>query len=315
MSHKALPITLSASDFKVAYKNEIALSVNSLSCTGKVVAIIGHNGAGKSTFIKSILKLIPPSHGRLTVTRGNETLIPEKDMAFCPETGSVFTDISVEEYLAFWCRVKRGDSRFYTKEGSNILEELEIPPLLKKLGRELSKGQRRRVQTAIGFLFQPKLFLFDEPFEGLDVQRSHDLTEILLRASSSMSCIVTSHRMDVIEQLAEVIILLEEGRVLTAGKLAEVIEHLVAFQCEVAGNDEIVEKVHATLRAAYPSLWVTHHNGTLSITGSRKDAALENDLCRALHEAGLSPLATKPTLVDAMNIHLRVKQQAGGYTT
>lgn len=246
------PVTLSANgpagvldiraeQLQVNYGQRIALDIASLSLRGRIIAIIGHNGSGKSTLIKSLLGLLPISSGSLTAswldTKGEAKLLrPEQDMAFSPENGAVFADIPVSCYLELWCRIKHGDPMYFKKtgKGAEIVERLNIEPLLNKRGRELSKGERRRVQTVVGFLCKPRLFLFDEPFDGLDIQQTTLLSQILQDATQAMGAIISSHRMDVVEQLADSLILLDRGQIAAAGSVAEVISTLSSRNGSIA---------------------------------------------------------------------------------
>ena len=95
---------------QVCYQDVVALSVSQLVFRGHTIAIVGQNGAGKSTLIKAMLNLLPLNKGILTLKqhegRKSTVLDPAQHMAFCPESGAVFADISVESYLKLWCRIK-----------------------------------------------------------------------------------------------------------------------------------------------------------------------------------------------------------------
>lgn len=222
-------ITVTAESLVVRYSQLPALSIPHLSVTGKVIALLGHNGAGKSTLIKTVLGLLEPSTGRVRLSNAEGRLLhSERDLAFCPENGAIFADIAVERYLECWCRIAHNDARHYRNAGSKYVERLGIAELLGKKGRELSKGQRRRVQTALGFMSEPSLFLFDEPFDGLDVQRTNDLMEIVEEERANRAFIISSHRMDVMERLADAVIVLQHGEVGCTGGVAEVCEILVS---------------------------------------------------------------------------------------
>lgn len=221
-------VYIKAANLKVKYAQNIALDIEALEVKGNIIAIIGQNGSGKSTLIKTILNLLCPEEGNLSIVLQNSftLLVPQEDMAFSPETGAIFSDISVEEYLQLWSRLKHNNKNYFKKEGRKYLDLFEVSPFLKKLGRELSKGQRRRVQIVAGFICQPKLFLFDEPFDGLDITQTNNLVDILQQESKNMSLIISSHRMEIVEKLADQVIVLNHGHLVTAGSIAEVSTNL-----------------------------------------------------------------------------------------
>ena len=166
-------VSIRAHNLVVRYSDLVALAIPRLECSGRVIALLGQNGAGKSTLLKTILGLLEPLSGQVSFTKGDGSILkPERDMAFCPENGAIFADISVERYLECWCRITRNDARYYRNAGSKYVELLSIEELLTKKGRELSKGQRRRVQTALGFMGDPSLFLFDASYFAFQIAQS-----------------------------------------------------------------------------------------------------------------------------------------------
>jgi ABC-2 type transport system ATP-binding protein len=239
--------TIVARDLRISYSELVALNIPALQSKGNVTALLGHNGAGKSTLIKSLLGLLEPASGNLCIHDVNgETLIAERDMAFCPENGAVFADVSVERYLELWCRIKHSDGKYYRRRGQYYVERLDLSPLLRKRGRELSKGQRRRVQTALGFMSEPRLFLFDEPFDGLDVQRTTELMEIVSEERNNRSFIISSHRMDVMERVADSVLVLKNGRVTAQGSVAQVCQELSGGE---VGSGTLTDAMAVHLRA------------------------------------------------------------------
>lgn len=303
--------TLRTSKLGLGYDQSVVFQSDQLQLESNCLAIIGHNGAGKSTLMKSMLGLLPPLSGKLEMNfKASESseelaLLPEKHMAFCPETGAVFADLKVEEYLRMWCRIKQGDDRYYLKEGSSYIELLNVGPLLRKFGRELSKGQRRRVQTAIGFLTAPKLFLFDEPFDGLDVQKTSELSDILRSHQERMCFVVSSHRMDVVERLADRILVLDEGAVLAAGELPEVIGKLCGGGLQLAGAGE-EEGIHRLIRSQFPDAVLSSFGSELRITDQLKNLSLAQRLIgEKFPEKVQSIKEIRPSLTDAMNYHLQ----------
>lgn len=303
-------VGLQAENLRIRYTDVLALECAAATIEGNVIAVIGHNGAGKSTFIKTVLGLLTPSSGALFAYKANgdgakERLIPEKHMAFCPETGSVFNDITVESYLRLWCRFKQRDPNFYRKEGASYLDLLQLTPLLKKLGRELSKGQRRRVQTAIGFLTRPRLFLFDEPFDGLDVLKTHELTAIIEEHQGKMAFVISSHRMDVVERLADKVLVLKEGKFVSYGTVPDVSTQLGGTTLTIHSFRHSPEAIKEFLKNRYPSAICNLLGRQITLTAQSLE--LER-VQRELAEAGYDDPSIEtvcPSLVDAMNLHLR----------
>jgi ABC-2 type transport system ATP-binding protein len=300
-------VEINARALRVDYGAFTALDLPTLTVAGRVIAVIGHNGAGKSTFIKALLNLIPPASGVIGVeafvATQRQRLIPERDMAFCPEMGSVFADITVESYIRLWCRLKQGDGTFYRHTGSRYIELLSISPLLRKLGRELSKGQRRRVQTAIGFLTEPRFFLFDEPFDGLDVQRTNELSTLIAAESETRSFLISSHRMDVVQRLADVVVVLKEGTCLAAGRVEAVCAELSGRTAIITAG-EAAPHVSDLVSTRFPTALLSRRGGQITVTGPMVDPAA---LTAALAPLGDTPILidiVAPRLVDAMNYHL-----------
>lgn len=306
-SSSAPTATLHASHLEVGYESTVALKIPAITCSGGVIAVVGHNGAGKSTLIKSILGLLPPTTGTLSVTYQDEastySLTPEAHMAFCPETGAVFSDIPVESYIKLWCRIKHNNPAYYRAAGAQHLEILNIAPLMHKLGRQLSKGQRRRVQTAIGFLTNPKLFLFDEPFDGLDVQRTSELADIVAANRSKTTFIISSHRMDVMERIADKVVVLKQGTVAGAGSIEEVCTTLAGATVQISGVVAI-ETVTERLKSVFPSAIISKIGAQLLLTAPQLQAEQIRAALTEVGEGSANLTSTSPRLVDAMNYHL-----------
>ena len=302
-----------AVDFSTGYGSLVALRIPHLEARGRIIGVIGHNGSGKSTLLKSTLELLTPRSGflqtRWVTEDGNKTTLrPEQHMAFSPEHGAVFEDISVESYLKLWCRIKHGRANYYRKEGSHYVELLDIAPLLDRCGHELSKGQRRRVQTAVGFITNPKLFLFDEPFDGLDVRQASHLAGIMTEQSQYMAMVVSSHRMDVVERLADLIVVLRNGAVLTSGNVEAVCrdlceESILITQTE--GDRERLHEVADGLRGAFSDLVINRVGQEIAVTGKGVSKERLSSFLESARVPNVRLSTARPNLTDAMSYHLK----------
>lgn len=218
---QSLPVEIKARDLRVRFGAVQALALPDLSVSGRIIALIGENGAGKSTFMKALLGLTPIEHGELYATQGGQRLLIERDVAFCPEHGAVIADVSVESYLSLWCRLRWGRADYFKRDGAWVMEALLLEPLLTRLGRELSKGERRRVQIGVGFLMRPKLFLLDEPFDGLDLVQTERLVRLVRVVGKTTNMLISSHRLDVLSDLTADGLLLVKGGGYALGTPAE----------------------------------------------------------------------------------------------
>ncbi len=292
-------ISLIAENLKVNYDRQIALNIEKINLQGNAIAILGHNGAGKSTLLKTILELLVPQQGYVKASDSNgHKLKPEKDMAFCPENGAVFEDIQVEDYLKVWLRIKSLNDNLADNDTTELIELFKVEPLLKKYGRELSKGQRRRVQSVVGFITKPGLFLFDEPFDGLDIQKTAELTAILERWKETTNFLISSHRMDVIERVCDSGIVLANGSIVASGSIQE-------LPVQLAGKS-----IYAKLPAGYefrkdPGLsdcYISHIGQTLIFTGFNCE---KEKIKKEFKLQDSDIVETVPSLTDAMAYHLQ----------
>lgn len=303
---------LVARELKVNYDKVAAVDIKRLEIQGSLICVIGHNGSGKSTLLKTILDLLPIKSGSLhiesVVNHQRHTLVPVNDMAFSPENGSVFADITVESYISLWCRIKLKDPKYYLTSSDHYIERLGIGSLLRKKGSALSKGEKRKVQTYIGFLINPKLFLLDEPFDGLDIVQASKFADLIREESLRRNFVITSHRMSIVERLASNILVLNRGQLAVSGTPEEVCRELAPTTYAVTVPEMNIEHRHLLaqrLQAELNDSAVTTISNQIIVASSA--LALE-ELARALGELEVQKFEITPvnaSLGEAMTHHLR----------
>jgi Cu-processing system ATP-binding protein len=190
---------------------------------GQVTAILGPNGAGKTTLIKSILGLVRPDAGEIVV-RG-ETINGDpayrRIIGYMPQVPRYPENLTVREIIAM-IRDLRGAAGDADEE---LIELFALGEQFDKPFRTLSGGNRQRVSAAIAFLFRPDILILDEPTAGLDPLASSTLKDKIRRErAAGRTVILTSHVMSEIEELADVIVYLLDGRVYFEESLASLLE-------------------------------------------------------------------------------------------
>jgi Cu-processing system ATP-binding protein len=189
---------------------------------GRITAVVGPNAAGKSTLIKAILGLVRVGRddGRILVDGE-----PVRDdhryrarIGYMPQAAQFPAQLTGREILALVEGLRAGETHL----DRELIDRLGLGPSLDKRVRLMSGGTRQKLNAAVAFLFRPTLLVLDEPTAGLDPIASAILKDkILAAASSGTTVILTSHILSEIEELAQDIVFLVEGRVAYRGSVEE----------------------------------------------------------------------------------------------
>jgi ABC-2 type transport system ATP-binding protein len=193
---------------------------------GEFVAYAGPNGAGKSTTMKLLSGMLVPTSGSISVLG----MSPQKQRcALMRDLGVLFGnrtelwwDHPVIQSFEWKKVVWDIPDELYRKNLAMVSELLDIGDLLKTFARELSLGQRMRADLAMLLLHSPKLILLDEPTLGLDVMAKRQMIRFLkqLNTEAGTTIVVTSHDMDDLEEMAQRILLISDGKIAFDGSFA-----------------------------------------------------------------------------------------------
>lgn len=192
---------------------------------GEMVGYIGENGAGKSTTIKMLTGILTPTAGEVRVNGMNPHKEREK---FVRTIGVVFGqrsqlwwDIAVQESFRLLKKVYKVSDEDYNTHMKEVIETLEIGPLLDKPVRKLSLGQRMRCELAAALIHNPPLLFLDEPTIGLDVLVKMKIRGFLkeINRKYKTTILLTTHDLADIEALCDRVVLLDEGKIIYDGRL------------------------------------------------------------------------------------------------
>lgn len=194
---------------------------------GEMVGYIGPNGAGKSTTIKMITGILTPTAGTVEVLG----LVPTRDrVALTRQMGVVFGqrsqlwwDLPLVDSFGLLHHLYRTDPQAHRRRLAELTERLDLADLLTVPVRQLSLGQRMRGELAGAFLHAPDLVVLDEPTIGLDVVSKYAVRSFLadMNAERATTVLLTTHDLDDIEQLCPRMILIDHGRVVLDGSVAD----------------------------------------------------------------------------------------------
>ncbi|MBV1914239.1 MAG: molybdenum ABC transporter ATP-binding protein [Pseudomonadales bacterium] len=218
--------------FKTQYPN-FCLDLNlELPGTG-ITAIFGPSGSGKTTLLRCIAGLQKPQHGELSIEgeiwQDKNSFLPthKRPLGYVFQEASLFPHLSAKGNLQF--AMKRAGKQLSRKDGGVSFDQavslLGIESLLEQYPDQLSGGERQRVAIARALLINPRLLLMDEPLAALDQPRKQEILSYLdqLRKELDIPVLYVSHSTDEIARLANHLVILEKGRVVTSGPLQDVL--------------------------------------------------------------------------------------------
>jgi len=188
---------------------------------GEVHALIGPNGAGKSTFVGMVSGRIPASSGEVWFGGENVTPLPahariQRGMAYTFQITAVYANLSLAENIA----LALGD-----REKAHILTALDrvgLADRVDQIAGDLSYGHQRLLEIAMGVAQSPRLLILDEPTQGLAESEIAGFNALIRQLAGSTTILLIEHNMDVVMALADVITVLEFGKVLASGTPEEI---------------------------------------------------------------------------------------------
>lgn len=196
----------------VAYnKNKVLDDVNMVIEKGEKCALIGRNGAGKSTFIHSLLNLIPILSGEVLINGVNHKRHEwKKHIAYLPEKFQLYPHLTGEENLRFFASLNA--SKIDEKRMEEILRLVHLWEARNVKSKQYSKGMLQRLGLGIMLYYDADILILDEPTSGLDPLGRADILSIL-RSLPDKTILLSSHHLDEVNQLCTHIAYLENGKI------------------------------------------------------------------------------------------------------
>lgn len=181
---------------------------------GECFGLLGPNGAGKTTTISMLTGLFGMSGGDVKLCGFDlQTQLKEiyRIMGVCPQFDICWPELSVEDHLLFYCRVKGVRREVEKNMVRDILQDVGLQKAAKKLARELSGGMQRRLSLAIALVGNPKIVFLDEPTTGLDPETKRNIWALIDSLKAGRCIILTTHSMEEADALCGRIGIMSHG--------------------------------------------------------------------------------------------------------
>jgi ABC-2 type transport system ATP-binding protein len=222
---------LEAHGLRKSYRGRPALDGFELTvAAGEIAGLIGHNGAGKTTFVEVVSGLVRPDAGRVRI--GGLDALRERRAArrligVAPQEVALYPSATVRENLRLFGSLGGLRGRGLTVAVEAVAEELRLTDVLGKRAGIASGGQRRRTQAATALIADPPLVLLDEPTAGADPEtRTALLAAVRARAEAGAAVVYTTHYLPELTDLAATLAVARNGRIVARGTRETLVEGL-----------------------------------------------------------------------------------------
>jgi ABC-2 type transport system ATP-binding protein len=196
---------------------------------GELVGLVGRNGAGKTTAMRAIMGILRPDAGEVRWQGHPVGDDARLRFGYMPEERGLYAQMRIGDQVTYFARLHGLERRAAVRASESWLARLGLGGRAQDLLVTLSHGNQQRVQLAVALAHDPQLLVLDEPFAGLDPEAVDSLSEVLReQGAEGRSILFSSHQLELVERICRRVVVLDAGRVIAAGTLAELRERFPA---------------------------------------------------------------------------------------
>jgi len=202
--------------------DQLSLSI----AAGEIFGLVGPNGAGKTTTLKIICGLLLPTSGSVTVDQVDVLSQPDlaqRHLGYLSDFFSVYDDLKVWEYVDYFARAYKMPPEHIPGRVREVIRLLGLESKSDSLVAGLSRGMKQRLGIARAVVHDPPVLVLDEPASGLDPKARHELKELIRSLNrAGKTILITSHVLSDLEEICTSLAIMEKGKLLRSGKIADV---------------------------------------------------------------------------------------------
>jgi ABC-2 type transport system ATP-binding protein len=191
--------------------------------TGCIFGLLGPNGAGKTTFIRIVNQIILADRGEVLLNGRPLNRMDISKIGYMPEERGLYTKMKVGELLIYLSKLKGMNSKNSKEQIRGLLHEFEIYNWWNRKIEQLSKGMQQKIQFIVAIMHNPELIILDEPFTGFDPINTDLITQKILDLNNKgVTFMLSTHRMETVEELCTHIALINKANKLLDGKVSDI---------------------------------------------------------------------------------------------
>lgn len=237
------PPVIAVQGLRKEFGKFVALNDIDLTIPRASVGLLGANGAGKSTLIKTLLGLIKPTHGKASVvgfdTQTQGTRVREH-VGYMPEADALPMATSAADFVAHMAEMSGLPARAARQRAADVLYQVGLSEERYRLIKGFSTGMKQRVKLAQSIVHDPELVFLDEPTAGLDPKGREEMLELVERIYKTLGIAVvfSSHILEDIELVCDYVVILDNGRLMTAQPLGGIGDVLGEVTLRIDGDQD-----------------------------------------------------------------------------
>ncbi|MEZ5048132.1 MAG: ATP-binding cassette domain-containing protein [Saprospiraceae bacterium] len=243
MNQQDSNMVLSLDNVVKRYHNHLAVDHVSLDLPrGQIVGLLGPNGAGKTSLIRIINAITGADEGHVYFEGKPLTSDHVSEIGYMPEERGLYKKMKVGEQLTYLAQLK-GLTKQQSQENLKYwLERFDIKSWWNKKIEELSKGMQQKIQFIATVVHKPKLLILDEPFSGLDPINTNLIKDEIYELNKQGTTVIFStHRMEQVEEICEDIALINKGKMILIGSVAQIKEDYKENKYRLVTNRDITQ--------------------------------------------------------------------------
>jgi ABC-2 type transport system ATP-binding protein len=281
---------------------------------GEVFGFLGSNGAGKTTTIKMMCGLITPTVGRILLNGCDVALEHGEAMrqigVVLEGTRNIYWPLTAWQNLMYFGNLK-GCSRKDSKErGEALLKELELWGRRNDIIRNFSRGMQQRIAIACALIADPPILILDEPTLGLDVEAVQIMKALLKRLAQDYkkTVIITSHQLDVVQELCERIVIMHKGKIIADKKLNELLKAFGQNYYQIKIKGAFDDRRNDDLKGFI----IKKEDGETLLIGHIDSQAKLYSLLDKIREQGMTLISAFPLEPDLEEVFLKLVNNERG---
>jgi ABC-2 type transport system ATP-binding protein len=207
-----------------SFADKVAVDDLSFSVAqGELFGLIGPNGAGKTTTIRMMMDIIKPDSGEVTIFGEKLGEAAKNRLGYLPEERGLYKKLRVLDSIIYLASLKGMDKHSATEKADELLNQTGMLSTKRQKIEEMSKGMGQIIQFITTIIHDPQLVILDEPFSGLDPVNTELLKDMFLDLrNQGKALILSTHQMNQVEELCDRILMVNNGRAVLYGDLAEI---------------------------------------------------------------------------------------------